>query len=215
MNVKKYFSLFNIKNYVLEAIEKFSVDSASLVTDEEKKEAAMNLVNMVSKLSGAVSLQPLPFADTLIITPIQVSLVLKIASIYNKDADKRVIQEVVATLIKAITARTLARSVVKYIPIIGAPAYFTISYIATHSIGLTAIRVFENKAEFNIEKVKETFEKEYNKTAPVNVVIGSSVTVEAEVNEPKPVLKKASLSKDLKAVQEETRSTIIYLPSEN
>lgn len=210
MNVKKYFGLFNIKNYILDAIDNFTVDTKTLVTDEEKKQAATKLINMVSKLSGAVSLQPLPFADTLIITPIQVSLVLKIAKIYGRDLDKKVVHELVATLIKAIAARTLAKSIVKYIPIIGAPAYFTISYIATHSMGLTAIRVFENKDIVEMQQIKESFEKEFNKTAPVNVVIASTLTTSEDNREP--VLK---VSKDLKTVHAETRSTIIYLPSEN
>lgn len=211
MNIKKYFGLFNIKNYILEVIETFNIDSKLLVTDEEKKEAATNLINIVSKLSGAVSLQPLPFADTLIITPVQVSLVMKIAQIYGKELDKRVVQEIVLTVIKAATAKTIAKTAVKYVPFVGAPICFAISYVTTNSIGLTAIRVFENKEDFNLEKVKESFEKEFNKSNPVNVVISNSIMPNQEE---KPLLKRTK-STDLRAVHEETKRSIIYIPSEN
>ena len=212
MNIKKYFSLFNIKNHILDVIEKFNLDSQSLLTDDERKSAALNLIGMVSKLSGAISLQPLPFADTLIITPIQVSLVMKIAQIYGKDLDKRVIQEIVATVIKAVASRAIARGAVKFIPFISAPICFAISYITTNSIGLTAIRVFQNTQQFNIEQVKESFEKEFNKVNPVNVIISKSLSVPQK--EIKPAFRQTKGS-DLKAVHEETRKTVLYLPSDN
>jgi len=212
VNIKKYFSLFNIKNHVLDVIETFNIDSQSLLTSQEKKEAGMNLISRVSKLSADISLQPLPFADTLIITPIQVSLVMKISQIYGKTLDKKVTQEVVATIIKSIAATTLARTALKFIPFVGVPVCFAISYITTNSIGLTAIRVFENHEKLDLDQVKETFEKEFNKTLPVNVVISKSLSAPTE--EIKPLARKPKGS-DLKAVHEETRKTVLYLPSDN
>jgi GTP-binding protein Era len=211
MNVKKYLGLFNIKNYILETIENFSVDTTSLITDEEKKHAANKLINIVSKLTAVISLQPLPFADILIITPIQVSLVLKIAKIYNRQFDTKIANEVLSTVIKGVLSRTIAKSLVKYIPIIGAPTYFTISFFTTHYIGSAAIRVFENKDEIEFEQLKENFEKEFNKNSPIHVFINTILNNKENLKEP--VLKKSIT--EPKIISQEGQNTTIYLPSEN
>ncbi|MFN8575381.1 MAG: DUF697 domain-containing protein [Candidatus Sericytochromatia bacterium] len=211
MNFKKYFGLFNIKNQILETIENFNINNNSFVTDEEKEKACHNLINTVSKLSGAVAMQPLPFADSFILTPIQVSLVLKIAKVYNKDIDKKVFKEIVSTLIKGLLAKTLARSITKYIPIIGLPTCFTISYITTHSIGLTAIRVFSNKDNNDIEKLKENFEKEFNRDNKLSMLIIKTLNKVEEYREP--VLK--NKHDEINRVSVEPKNSIMYLPSDN
>ena len=161
MSIKKYYGLLNIKQQAISSIDSFIVDPKNLVTNGEKKEAAKHLVDMVSKLNGAISLQPIPFADIFLLTPIQVNMVMKIAHIYNKNLDSKVIREVISTVFKGVLARTFAKSLVKFIPILGSPLYFVISYIMTQAIGIAAIKAFETNSDFNIETVKENFEKEF------------------------------------------------------
>jgi uncharacterized protein (DUF697 family) len=216
MILKKYISLFNIKDQIIKSIETFNADPQTLVTNEDKKNAALSLIESVSKLNGTIALQPVPFADIFLLTPIQVSMVIKIAKIYGKDTDNKVIQEVVATLIKGIFARTFARSIIKLIPVLGIPVCYFTSYIMTEAIGITAIKIFEDKNEFNLAVAQEKFEKEYQKMDPVNVVISTAAVSVGQSRQPtEPLSHKIAAKKDLKTIESETRNTIIYLPAEN
>jgi uncharacterized protein (DUF697 family) len=215
MSLKKYFSLINIKEQVLKAIETFNVDPQTLLTNEDKREAVTNLVTNIARLNGTIALQPLPFADILLLTPIQVSLVVKIARIYGKDTDNRVIHEVIATIIKGLLARSFARNIIKFVPFLGAPVSFYTSYVMTQAIGITAIKIFEGSSDFNLVEVQEKFEKEYQKMDPVNVVISTTVSVGQSNNPVEMLSHKIADKKDLKTIEGETRNTIIYLPAEN
>jgi GTP-binding protein Era len=213
MSLKKYFSLFNIKDQIIDSIETFNVDPQAMITNEDKRRAATELTDVVSKLNAAISLQPIPIADFFLLTPIQVSLVIKIARIYGKDIDDQVIQESIVTIIKGLLARTFTRSLLKFIPFFGAPVSFFTSYIVTQSIGITAIKLFENNQEIDIDAVKEVFEKEYNSSEPVNIVISTAVSI-SKSSKGEALSRRMGLM-DLKSVEEETRNTIIYLPNEN
>ncbi len=213
MSIKKYFSLFNIKDQIIESIETFNIDTQNILTNEDKRKAATELTDNISKLNAAISLQPLPIADFFLLTPIQVSLVIKIARIYGKEIDDQVIQESILTIIKGLLARTFTRSLLKFIPFLGAPISFFTSYIVTQSIGITAIKLFESNQEINMDVVKETFEKEYQKQDPVNIVISTAVSI-SQNTRGEPLSGRMGMM-DLKSVEDETRNTIIYLPNEN
>jgi len=155
-----FFSFFSIKEQLVKLIDSYSVDPELLITPEQKRLAALNLTQSVSRLCATISLQPLPVADILFLTPIQISLVLKIAKIYQVNANLKIVQEVIFTLVKGFFARSLAKTLVKFIPFFNIPLYLAISYLFTNAIGLTAIRVFESQKTFEFETFSNIFEKE-------------------------------------------------------
>ena len=64
-----------------------------------------------------------------------------------------------------------------------------------------------------MDVVKETFEKEYQKQDPVNIVISTAVSI-SQNTRGEPLSGRMGMM-DLKSVEDETRNTIIYLPNEN
>lgn len=194
--MKKTVNLLNLKEHIIQTIESFG-EANKAITPQEKRNASLKLINRVSSLNAAIALQPLPIADVILLTPIQVGMVFKISQIYGIHTNIKVIQEIIFTIVKGAIGRTFTRSLIKIIPFLGIPVSIFMSYIITKAMGLTAIKVFERMANHPSSSIKELFNEEYH-------------TVKSQLDT---IVEK---TKDLKKLDEKSIiDKIIYFPSKN
>src|SRR5678816_852977 len=68
---------------------------------EERAEAIRDVINVCSVAAGAVTFQPIPFLDTVLISPIQIGMVQAIGRVYGHRLDQKAIIAVSYTHLRA------------------------------------------------------------------------------------------------------------------
>ena len=134
---------------VKQVLDNFNFDiDPGLSRDENVDE----VIKSAALLSGAVSIEPIPFADILVITPVQAKMVLHIGKIYGFDItperSREIAQELGATLAYGMVARQVMRGVAKMaLPVIGGIITAPAVYGWTFALGRMAQNHFERKAQ--------------------------------------------------------------------
>lgn len=130
-------------------MDNFNLDVDPALSREENTE---EVIKSAALLSGAIAVEPLPFADMLLITPLQVKMVLHIGKIYGFDITperaKEIVAELGATVAYGMAARQVMRGVAKMIfPMIGGVLTAPMVYGWTFALGRMAQTYFERRVE--------------------------------------------------------------------
>ncbi|MFC4453132.1 YcjF family protein [Deinococcus sonorensis] len=125
----------------------FDVDPA-----QSPEQNAEEVIRSAALLSGAVAVEPLPFADLLLITPVQIKMVLHVGKIYGFDITpergREIVQELGATVAYGMMARQVMRGLAKLaLPVIGGLITAPAVYGWTYALGRVAQNYFERKRE--------------------------------------------------------------------
>ena len=131
-----------------QVLDNFNFDVDPELSREENIE---EVIKSAALLSGAVAVEPIPFADMLLITPVQAKMVLHIGKIYGFDITpergREIVQELGATLAYGMVARQVMRGVAKLaLPLIGGIITAPAVYGWTFALGRIAQNYFERKA---------------------------------------------------------------------
>lgn len=134
---------------VKQVLDNFRFDIDPEKTRDENVE---EVIKSAALLSGAVSVEPIPFADILLITPVQAKMVLHIGKIYGQELDAKrsaeILAELGATVAYGFAARQIMRGLVKTVaPIIGGVITAPLVYGWTFALGKVAERYFQRKIE--------------------------------------------------------------------
>lgn len=128
------------------------LDNFNFDIDPEKSidENAEDVIRSASLLAGAVAVEPLPFADMLLITPVQVKMVLHVGKIYGFDITgeraREIVQELGVTVAYGMVARQVMRSLAKVaLPVVGGLITAPAVYGWTYALGRLAEQYFEQK----------------------------------------------------------------------
>lgn len=133
----------------------FDVDPA-----KSREENADEVIKAAALLSGAIAVEPLPFADLLLITPVQLKMVLHIGKIYGFDITPQRAREIVgelgATVAYGLAARQIMRGVAKIVaPVVGGIVTAPLVYGWTFGLGRLAEAYFQRKVQgLPFEKVE-------------------------------------------------------------
>ena len=132
---------------VKQVLDNFNFD---IDADKTREENAEEVIRGAALLSGAVAMEPLPFADLLIITPVQLKMVLHIGKIHgfevSADRAREIVQELGAALAYGLIARQVMRGLAKLaLPVIGGIITAPAVYGWTYALGRLAERYFEQK----------------------------------------------------------------------
>ncbi len=120
--------------------------------DKTREENADDVIKSAALLSGAIAVEPLPFADMLLITPVQLKMVLHIGKIYGFDVTpqraREIVTELGAALAYGFAARQVMRGVAKIIaPVIGGIVTAPLVYGWTFGLGRLAETYFQRKIQ--------------------------------------------------------------------
>lgn len=132
---------------VKQVLDNFNFDvNPDLTRDENVDE----IIKSAALLAGAVAVEPIPFADILVITPVQAKMVLHIGKVYGFDVTPEraleIVRELGATVAFGLAARQVMRGVAKMaLPVIGGLITAPAVYGWTFALGRLAQNYFERK----------------------------------------------------------------------
>lgn len=141
-----------------------------------QRELAMTVVQLVAGLCAAVALAPIPIADLVPITSLQVAMVAGIAYVAGRSSSLKMAAEfLVAMGVNTgvgFAVRELARALVKLVPVAGSVFSAGIAYGTTVALGQAACAYFidkkspdEARAEFESARKVERKKYEARKTS--------------------------------------------------
>lgn len=134
---------------VKQVLDNFNFDVDPQLSQEENVD---EVIKSAALLSGAVAVEPIPFADMLLITPVQAKMVLHIGKIYGFEITSQraaeIVQELGATLAYGLVARQVMRGLAKMaLPLIGGVITAPAVYGWTFALGRLAQNYFERKLD--------------------------------------------------------------------
>lgn len=134
---------------VSQIMDNFNFDVDPTLSREENAE---EVIKSAALLSGAVSIEPLPFADMLILTPLQAKMVLHIGKIYGFDItperSSEIARELGVTVAYGMAARQFMRGMAKIaLPVVGGVVTAPLVYGWTFALGRMAQTYFERKID--------------------------------------------------------------------
>ncbi|MBC8068057.1 MAG: DUF697 domain-containing protein [Deltaproteobacteria bacterium] len=130
-------------------------------SEEEKTRAVKELVQVCSVAAGAVTFQPFPLVDTVLITPIQIGLVQGIGKIHGYKLDTKSILEMLGTFGASIVAQNLIMAAAKLIPFVGWVITISMGYALTWAVGEVSDHYFRNGRRVDEAELKAMFERIY------------------------------------------------------
>ncbi|UBV41687.1 DUF697 domain-containing protein [Deinococcus taeanensis] len=134
---------------VKQVLDNFNFDVDPALSPEENVE---EVIKSAALLSGAISVEPIPFADILLITPVQAKMVLHIGKIYGHDISSEraleIARELGVTVAYGVAARQVMRGLAKLaLPLIGGLITAPAVYGWTFALGRLAQNHFERRAQ--------------------------------------------------------------------
>lgn len=134
---------------VKQVLDNFNFDVDPTQTKDENAEA---VIKNAALLAGAIAVEPVPFADILLITPLQAKMVLHVGKIYgfdlSMDRAREIAQELGATVAYGLAARQVMRGLAKLaLPVIGGIITAPAVYGWTFALGRVAQNYFERKLQ--------------------------------------------------------------------
>ncbi len=132
---------------VKQVLDNFNFDVDPELSREDNVD---EVIKSAALLAGAVAIEPIPFADILVITPVQAKMVLHIGKIYGFDITperaREIVQELGVTVAYGVAARQVMRGLAKMaLPLIGGIITAPAVYGWTFALGRVAQSYFERK----------------------------------------------------------------------
>lgn len=134
-----------------EAPDEIRIALARMTDDRvTKRQLADDLVGIASSLSAAIATIPIPVADIVPITTVQMTMIAGVAYLSGRDVDVRNIAEFLTAMGLNVGAglalRSLVRALVKLIPVAGPVVSATVAAGATKTLGRAAMRHYLDPA---------------------------------------------------------------------
>jgi len=99
-----------------------ALNAAQKIDPARKAAAAEKAVSAASAAAVAAGFTPIPFADAAVLVPIQISMMAKIANIYDIPMQRATIASLAATTVTTQTGRAAATGLLKLVPGVGTVA---------------------------------------------------------------------------------------------
>lgn len=153
-----------------------AISAAQKIDDERKQRTAMKTVEAAAAAAGAAGANPIPFSDAVILVPIQLGMMAKIANVYGVGFETATMASLAATAGATTAGRAMAGSMLKLIPGVGTVVGGTITggvaATLTYSMGRAWIMVCARIASGGLrgvggaletEAVRKAFVEEFRK----------------------------------------------------
>ncbi|EUJ41920.1 YcjF family protein [Brochothrix campestris] len=127
----------------------------------DRASVANRWILTASASAGGVGASPIPFSDSIALSALQISLVLKLASLYDRRLTKSNLQDMMLPLITTTLGRTLAGSLAKVIPgvgtVVGGAINAGVAASVTAAIGYAFKAVFEKDMSLDAQLIQSLF----------------------------------------------------------
>lgn len=111
---------------------------------ERKKVQCRAIIHSAAAMAGsaAAGIAQVPLADTAIITPIQITMVISLGNVFGQKLSRATAQGIISSLGGALIGRSISQIVVGWIPGIGNVVNTSTAAVITETIGWKAVDKF-------------------------------------------------------------------------
>jgi uncharacterized protein (DUF697 family) len=131
-------------------------------SDEEKQKAIKEVIQVCAVAAAAVTIQPFPVADVLLMSPIQIAMVQAIGRVHGHKLDKKSVLEIMSTVGASIVMQNVIMAAAKLVPILGSVVAISMGYALTYAIGEVSDYYFKNGRGVSSDELKSRFKKVYD-----------------------------------------------------
>lgn len=142
----------NSKNIIIENKERLQAIADAVVQDPsiDKDVKIQLIIHATSLICAIVAVQPIPFADIFVLSPIQLIMVTALNKILDDPFEKSSLKEVLTSLLGVVGWGTLAQHVIlglykTILPFMGALTTIPLVYAATYALGTGAKILIETR----------------------------------------------------------------------
>jgi uncharacterized protein (DUF697 family) len=145
-----------------ETIQKVMSGGYDSATEEERTQAVRELIQVCSIASGAVAIQPIPFVDSVLITPIQIAMVQAIGRVRGYNLDRKSIVEILGTFGASLLAQNLILAAAKFVPFAGWVMGVAMAYALTYAVGEVSDHYFRTGRGTSADELRAKFKETYD-----------------------------------------------------
>ena len=147
-----------LQNALLDLLEKKSKNIPMAKNMSNKSSIANRWILGAGASSAAIGATPIPGADFIPLTSIQIGLMIKLSILYEKPLTKDNAKELIISTIAGNIGKTIFRQVSKFIPGAGSIIGASVAGATTIALGYAIKYAHENKIELNAEALKSLYE---------------------------------------------------------
>jgi uncharacterized protein (DUF697 family) len=130
-------------------------------TEAEKLAAVREVTLVCSVAAAAVTIQPLPLVDLVLLAPIHIGMVQAIGRVHGHDLEPKTVVEVLASFGASLVARGVVLSALKIVPVFGWAASASMAYAMTYAIGEVSHSYFASGRGLSASKLKSMYRSAY------------------------------------------------------
>jgi uncharacterized protein (DUF697 family) len=145
----------------LDTVQRVMTGNYDNASDEERRAAVKEVIQVCAVAASAVTIQPFPVADVLLMSPIQIALVQAIGKVHGVKLDKKSVLEVLSTIGASIVAQNVIMAAAKLVPFLGSVVAMSMAYALTFAIGEVSDYYFKNGRGVPASELKDRFNTIY------------------------------------------------------
>jgi uncharacterized protein (DUF697 family) len=145
----------------IETINRVTTGNFDGATDEERKAAVKEVITVCAVAASAVTIQPFPVADVVLMSPIQMAMVQAIGRVHGHKLDKKAILEILSTFGASLIAQNVIMAAAKLVPFLGSIVAMSMAYALTFAIGEVSDYYFTHGRGVPASELKERFQSIY------------------------------------------------------
>ena len=119
----------------LETLKRVAQGDYQDASQQERDHAIREVIQIASAAAAAVSVQPIPFVDVALVSPIQIVMVQAIARVHGYALDKKAVLEILSTFGASLVAQNVIMAAAKFVPFLGWLVALSMSFALTYAIG--------------------------------------------------------------------------------
>lgn len=149
-----------------ETLKKIQTGELQHASAEEKASAVSQIIRMTSAAAAVSTMQPLPFVDMALLTPMQHRMVQSIGLVHGYRLEEKAVRQLFRTVRQRIITSQLkiAMAKVLLIPIVPGAYADSVAYALTHALGQASDRYFRSRRTMHANEMKARFEVIYRDT---------------------------------------------------
>lgn len=151
-------NIMMLQNHILTILETKKKDVLMAQNLSNKSAIANRWILGAGASAGAIGVIPIPGADFVPLTSLQVALLIKLSTLYNKPISKDNAKELVIATIIGNIGKTVFRQIIKVVPGAGAVAGGSVAAAMTIALGHAVKYSYENNVELNAKALKPIYQ---------------------------------------------------------
>lgn len=150
-------NLADLQDAILEILETKSKDLLLGKELKDKNRVANNWIISAGAAATSVGALPVPGSDFVPLVGIQVSLILKLSSLYNKPISKANAKELIIATVVGNAGKAVFRQVIKFVPGAGSVVGASVAGGTTIALGHAIKYIYENDLNLNVKELNKIY----------------------------------------------------------